>query len=188
MDRARLVAEMMGDIVLQKSGDGVANKALEVKLERLDEVVDLAGKNDESQAWRMVETFSRVFLKTRNDSHLSAEEWRRVVGEYERFYERVAPRHRNDAVFRMMDLRFRYLARTGVMQPSIVENLPIRHSLEDSFQETDQVMSVATAGKDKRIVRNWAFVGRLISDYQKRPVPHMVNAMIIQLCADPGFI
>lgn len=188
VERARLVAEVMGDIVLQRDDGQEKARMLQRKVEQLDGMVDLAGKGDDTQAWRMLEAFSRVLMRSGDDGEISADELRRVVAEYERFHERVVGQHQDDPVFRMMDLRFRYLAGTLPLASQEASRLPIRRSVEDTYEETDRLMSRVIGGKGDRIVRNWNFLGKLIADYRRRPVPHMVNAMIIQLCADPGFI
>lgn len=189
IDRSQLVAEIMGDIMFSyDSFDEKKIGSIERKLNKLEEVVSVYGASDKRETWKMIEAFSRSFLHIDNSMVIANDDMKLLVDEYEGFFERSIKYGKNDPVFRILDLRFRYLSKTAAGRKEMMIVPSIRYSIEDVYPDADRIVMGVAKGSGGKLKRKWMFLGKLISDYQNNPAPYIVNSMAMKLCLSPEFI
>lgn len=189
VDRSQLVAEVMGDIMFgYDSFDEKKIESIKRKLNKLEEVVFVYGTSDKKETWRMIESFSRALLHIESTLSIGNDDMRLLVDEYERFFERSIKYGKNDPVFRVLDLRFRYLSKTAAGKNEMMIVPSIKYSIEDVYPDADRIVMAVANGSGGRLKRKWIFLGKLISDYQNNPAPYIVNSMVMKICLSPEFI
>lgn len=189
IDRSQLVAEIMGDIMFNyDSFDKVKIESIDKKINKLEEVDVVYRGSDKKETWRMIEAFSRALLNIDSFMKIANDDMKLLVDEYERFFERNIKYGKNDPVFRILDLRFRYLSKTAAGRNEMMFVPSIKYSIEDVYPDADKVIMEFSKNRDGKLKRKWIFLGRLISDYQNNPAPYIVNSMAIKLCLSPEFI
>ncbi|MDO8268704.1 MAG: hypothetical protein Q7T32_12855 [Moraxellaceae bacterium] len=189
IDRSQLVAEIMGDIMFAyDSFDREKIGSIERKLNKLEEVVSVYGTSDKRETWKMIEAFSRALLHLDNSMSISNDDMKLLVDEYDMFFERTVKYGKNDPVFRILDLRFRYLSKTSAGTKDMMIVPSIKYSIEDVYPDADRIVMEVAKGSGRKLKQKWMFLGRLITDYQNNPAPYIVNSMAMKICLSPEFI
>lgn len=189
IDRSQLVAEIMGDIMFAyDSFDSEKIGSIERKLNKLEEVASVYGTSDKRETWKMIEAFSRALLHLDNSMSISNDDMKFLVDEYDRFFERTIKHGKKDPVFRILDLRFRYLSKTSAGTKDMMIVPSIKYSIEDVYPDADRIVMEVAKGSGRKLKQKWMFLGGLITDYQNNPAPYIVNSMAMKICLSPEFI
>lgn len=180
----RLVARMMGDLMfLQIAPDKDARRAAESRLDELEALMTKTDRLSDKTLWSMVEAMSRALHYLDKSNILGNDEMQKVLSSYENFFESNFLRTRKDAAFLILDLRFRYLARTAVSPYGLMTVPPLRNTIEDVQADADvAVTAEATRQNNPTLQRDWNFLKRLVAQYNSHPAPRMVESLSIRLC------
>lgn len=183
-DADRLVARIMGDLMfLQTNPDKKSRQAVEARLDDLEEEMVKTGQTSDTSLMRMVEAISRALHYLNDANILGNDEMQKLLSSYENFFQRYSLRERPDPAFLVLDLRFRYLARTAVSPYGLMTVPPLRLGIEDVLEGAGTaVSSEARRQKSMALQRDWDFLKNLVGQYNSQPVPRMVDYISLRMC------